>query len=435
MTPTRILFTPPTLLAVALLALTLPVSSQPEPGAAGSGSGQPIGEALFARDCAGCHEGEGKSQGPSLAALQQMGSDQVMTSLTSGKMMEQAEGLSPAQILAIVSYLAGGKSEAEDAMPASAWCTGKSISVDKVLVGGWGVDAVNSRHQPSSSLSVDNVASLEIAWVFALPDVADARSQPVITEDTVFVAAVSGGVFALDRATGCIKWDHDTGGTLRTSMSIGMAGERKALFFGDMGANIYALDAITGESLWRSSVALSSGSVTTGTPVPHSDESGDRLFVPLSALGAVLATNPKYECCKSHGAVVALDLESGELLWTYKAERGCELDLVKLRAAKTPWPECPVQYSFSAAPMSSPDVVFAGALSGKVFAFSAESGEILWQDHTVRPYDSINGIPAHGGAIDSSGVQLADDMLFVQSGYSYFGQIPGNALIAYRLRK
>lgn len=86
-------------------------------------------------------QGEGKSQGPSLAALQQMGSDKVMTSLTSGKMMEQAEGLSPAQILAIVSYLAGGKSESEDAMPASAWCTGKSISVDKALVGGWGVDA------------------------------------------------------------------------------------------------------------------------------------------------------------------------------------------------------------------------------------------------------------------------------------------------------
>ncbi len=366
MTRTRILFTPPTLLAVALLALTLPVSSQPEPGAAGSGSGQPIGEALFARDCAGCHEGEGKSQGPSLAALQQMGSDQVMTSLTSGKMMEQAEGLSPAQILAIVSYLAGGKSEAEDAMPAIDLTTG----------------AVRWSFQGTRN----------DAWNMAC----GRRGPNCPREDGP-------------------DFDFGAAPVLATSSS-----GRQILVAGQKSGEVHALDPDTGKVFWQNRLGVGSplGGVHWGMTI-----AGDRVFVPI----ADPPNNPE-----SRPGVYALDLESGELLWTYKAERGCELDLVKLRAAKTPWPECPVQYSFSAAPMSSPDVVFAGALSGKVFAFSAESGEILWQDHTVRPYDSINGIPAHGGAIDSSGVQLADDMLFVQSGYSYFGQIPGNALIAYR---
>ena len=82
-----------------------------------------------------------------------------------------------------------------------------------------------------------------------------------------------------------------------------MAGDQTALFVGDMGGTIYAINAHTGEPLWNQKVALFEASTATGTPVPYSDESGDRLFVPLSAFGVVLATNPQYECCKSHGAV------------------------------------------------------------------------------------------------------------------------------------
>ena len=84
--------------------------------------------------------------------------------------------------------------------------------------------------------------------------------------------------------------------------------------------------------------------------------------------------------------------------------------------------------------MSNPELVFAGALDGSVFAFDAATGEVLWQDQTKREFEAVNGIDAHGGSIDSSGVQLVDDLLLVNSGYSLFGQMPGNALIVYRVK-
>ena len=41
---------------------------------------------------------------------------------------------------------------------------------------------------------------------------------------------------------------------------------------------------------------------------------------------------------------------------------------------------------------------------------------------------------ACGGTIDVHGPYVADDMVFLQSGYGSFGQQGGNAVIAYRLR-
>jgi polyvinyl alcohol dehydrogenase (cytochrome) len=57
----------------------------------------------------------------------------------------------------------------------------------------------------------------------------------------------------------------------------------------------------------------------------------------------------------------------------------------------------------------------------------------LWSFATTREYNTVNGIYAHGGAIDAAGAVAVDDMLYVQSGYSMFGQLPGNALLAFRV--
>jgi polyvinyl alcohol dehydrogenase (cytochrome) len=42
-------------------------------------------------------------------------------------------------------------------------------------------------------------------------------------------------------------------------------------------------------------------------------------------------------------------------------------------------------------------------------------------------------VKAHGGSIDVAGVQAVGRMIYVQSGYMQFGQIPGNVLLAFEL--
>ncbi len=78
-----------------------------------------------------------------------------------------------------------------------------------------------------------------------------------------------------------------------------------------------------------------------------------------------------------------------------------------------------------------PGVVFSGSVDGYFRAFSAEDGRILWQFDTIRPYETVNGVKAIGGSLDGAGPVVAGGMVFVNSGYSKNGGIPGNVLLAF----
>jgi len=140
----------------------------------------------------------------------------------------------------------------------------------------------------------------------------------------------------------------------------------------------------------------------------------------------------------------SLDVASGKVLWFQGVTRGCEIaeedkpmiGLQNMRAGKKVELEdqyrCSFYYGLSAAVLATPELVFSAGLDGKIRAFDIASGDLLWQDATARAFDADNGISGHGGAIDVSGQVIAGDWLYVQSGYSMFGQLPGNVLLAYR---
>jgi polyvinyl alcohol dehydrogenase (cytochrome) len=45
-------------------------------------------------------------------------------------------------------------------------------------------------------------------------------------------------------------------------------------------------------------------------------------------------------------------------------------------------------------------------------------------------FDSVNGVEAHGGSLDSGGPTVAGRMIFVNSGYGLYGGQAGNVLAA-----
>jgi polyvinyl alcohol dehydrogenase (cytochrome) len=78
-----------------------------------------------------------------------------------------------------------------------------------------------------------------------------------------------------------------------------------------------------------------------------------------------------------------------------------------------------------------PGVVFSGALDGHLRAFSAEDGKVLWDFDTVRDFETVNGVPAKGGAIDGPGTVVANGWVLVNSGYARVGGMAGNILLAF----
>jgi polyvinyl alcohol dehydrogenase (cytochrome) len=85
-------------------------------------------------------------------------------------------------------------------------------------------------------------------------------------------------------------------------------------------------------------------------------------------------------------------------------------------------------------PISSTDnLIIASSLSGYLFAHHPLTGEIVWEYNTAREYGSINGTETRGGSIDATGPVLTGDYMIVNSGYATFSQMPGNAVLVFKL--
>ena len=137
---------------------------------------------------------------------------------------------------------------------------------------GWGVDVTNRRFQPAAQagLAAGDVPRLRLRWAFGYPDSASAQSQPTVVGGRLFVASERGVVHALDARTGCAHWSFAAQSGVRGAMSVGrLPSGRHALFFGDFNANVYALDAASGAEIWRRDVDMHPGARITGAPVLH----------------------------------------------------------------------------------------------------------------------------------------------------------------------
>lgn len=114
------------------------------------------------------------------------------------------------------------------------------------------------------------------------------------------------------------------------------------------------------------------------------------------------------------GGIVAVKLATGEKVWYTKFP-------VPPRA----------RISNSSASTEIPGVVFVGGSDGKLHAVAASDGRILWEYDTAHPYDTVNKVAAHGGAINAIGPTIVNGMLFIGSGYAVVGSNSGNVLIAF----
>jgi polyvinyl alcohol dehydrogenase (cytochrome) len=85
----------------------------------------------------------------------------------------------------------------------------------------------------------------------------------------------------------------------------------------------------------------------------------------------------------------------------------------------------------SAAVTAIPGTVFSPSNDGHVRAYATADGKVLWDFNTMREFDTVNGVKARGGSIDGPGVVVAGGMVFVTSGYSRNGAVPGNVLLAF----
>jgi polyvinyl alcohol dehydrogenase (cytochrome) len=210
------------------------------------------------------------------------------------------------------------------------------------------------------------------------------------------------------------------------------------LLAGQKSGEVFALDPDKGGAVvWRRRV----GSGSSNGGVHHGMATdGERVYVPVAD------PERKIQGYVPKPGVYALSVATGEVLWSLPVQRGCTFDpkdaplvglaeMAKGKSGHSPWPACSYYYGQSAAAVYANGVVYAGALDGKLRMIDAATGEPLRIIETNLPFTATNGVEGHGGAIDVGGAIVDDDQLFITSGYGMFGQMPGNMLLVYGLKR
>lgn len=268
------------------------------------------GAAVYQQTCSHCHQGQ-VPKAPQKMFLQMMAPASILAALNTGMMKDQAASLTPEARRQVAEYLGGEKLDANRTARVAPRCAAAAGDPAQLPVAlGWGFD--NARFTPAdvAKLTRDDVTHLQLKWAFEYPGAIRARSQPSIAFGNIYTGSQDGTVYALDLHSGCVRWASHTTAEVRTAI-VAAPGAHPALYFGDVIARVHALDARTGKELWNVKVDDHPNATITGTPAFHDDV----LYVPVSSLEVTSAADPKYECCKFRGAVVAIEARTGRTIW------------------------------------------------------------------------------------------------------------------------
>ncbi|MET4387922.1 polyvinyl alcohol dehydrogenase (cytochrome) [Bradyrhizobium sp. F1.4.3] len=278
------------------------------------------GASLYAAHCAQCHDaGDAQSRVPGRSAMQAMSFDHVLGTLTSGSMAAMAKERSDDERRAIASFVTGKAATGGVAADAEGRCTQQAGGFPQPLDGprwnGWGVDVNNSRFQPAdmAGLTAQQVSRLRLKWAYAFPGASVSFAPPTIVGGLLFIGGTDRKVRALDARSGCTLWTFATDAAVRAAISFApLAGtDQFAIFFGDLRANAYAVNARTGTLIWKTKVEEHPAARITGAPTLHAGV----LYVPVSSLEEAAGSQPSYECCTFRGSVVALEAATGKPVW------------------------------------------------------------------------------------------------------------------------
>ncbi|WP_227419436.1 pyrroloquinoline quinone-dependent dehydrogenase [Roseitranquillus sediminis] len=255
----------------------------------------------------------------------------------------------------------------------------------------------NKAHSPLDQINQDNVQNLELVWSWALPELGRQESAPLYHDGIVFVATNNNHIEALDAVTGDLIWRymHErpefSGGyhenqAMRQKNSIALWNDKVITTTVD--AKLMALDALTGQVVWEVQV--------NDWERGYSYTAG-----PLVADGKIFTGTSGCSMVGTVGAcwITAHDADTGEELWRYNT-----LDQPGDQLFEASWGGVPPQNRWGATPWATGaydpelDMIFYGSGmpipyahisrgmsaeddargTNSTMALKADTGELVW---------------------------------------------------------
>ncbi|MEO6838263.1 MAG: PQQ-binding-like beta-propeller repeat protein [Ginsengibacter sp.] len=255
---------------------------------------------------------------------------------------------------------------------------------------------------------------------------------------TLPTTSTSDAIQAINMTTGKLVWDFQATegdawnmacptiincpGSKGRDLDFGMApilvtgkDGKQRLLAGQKSGVVYAINPENGKLLWKTRIGK--GGALGGI---HWGMAADSENVYAANADNMLALNLDSTNIKHTPGIYGINIITGMVKWS----------------TPTPKEEGTQAYlgANSAAPVVIPGIVFAGSNDGHLRAYDTKDGTIIWDYNTSHKYETVNGIPGNGGSIDTSSPIIVDGMIYVNSGYSQFGEKAGNVLLAFSVK-
>lgn len=250
-----------------------------------------------------------------------------------------------------------------------------------------------------------------------MPDLWDCYlSSPAVWNGRVYFGSGDGNVYALDAASGALKWRFQTGDVVHASPAIADG----TVFIGSWDTYFYALDAATGDVRWRfktgedpanhnqvgiqSSAAVADGMVYFGCRDSHLyalDEKTGALKWSKFANGTWIIASPAV----SGGKVYVTTSDTGEL-FALDGRTG----VVEFTLSFQGWP------AFSS-PAIAGDMLYVGTFAGRLNAVDLTARKIAWFFATEASKHNAPALTKADGNADFYAPFVSDFYDDMQIGY------------------
>ncbi len=248
-----------------------------------------------------------------------------------------------------------------------------------------GGDADKSHHSPLTDMTPQNVGTLGLAWAADLGTNRVLEATPVVIDGVLYTSGVAGRAYAFDAASGRALWRFEPPVDMQVNRTVccdmanrGVAVARGKVFVSALDGWLYALDAKSGQVVWKSDAVVdrNRGYSSTGAP----EVAGD--VVVIGNGGA------EYDV---RGYVSAFDVDSGKFRWRFwVVPRDPKLgpqDQPDLEHALKTWdPDSRWDIGGGGAPW---DAINYDAETGLVVVGTGNGGPYHWRKRSPRGGDQL----------------------------------------------